>query len=318
MVASLIHGRAPLYKVGTGIQTHLGLNLPPGGEVVAYVHHSGSSYPYATTDMQARVYTTLNAALALTRGSGYPDKVLILPGHAENISAADQMSNLKADTEIIGLGNGTSRPTFTWTVAAASFLLDVANVSIENCILNLCSTGNGGVTVAAPITVSAASCKIRNCYIDFGGDVDDIVTIGITTTAAANDFWFVGNTCVGATAGATGTTFMQIVGGARLRLIGNFISGASSGVAVGLVRALTTAFTDAIIADNYIANNLASSEEALTLINSCTGLLEGNRLAVLDNASVALDNDGDMTYGPDNTLANTVGERGLTLGTLSA
>lgn len=310
-----VYGDLPLPYyggLGAGIASHFGIQLPPGklaAIVSSTTHRTGDPNEWG-----GLLVNTLNNGLFRVR-SGLGDYVLVLADHAEDIDSADQMSNLVAGTRIIGMGTGQLRPTFTWTAAAATFLLDQDDVHLENCRLNLCDTGNGGVTVAAPITVSGDGCKISNCHIVFGADADDIVTKGIIITG--DDCEFSHNRCFGATA-AECTTFLELTGCDRVRVVGNYISGATSAVAVGVVRALTTAFTDGYIAYNYIANNKASSQEALTLINSCTGLLEGNRLAVLDNASVALDNDGDMTYGPDNTLANTVGERGLTLGTLSA
>jgi len=304
-----------LTSVGSGIRTPQGLLLSTGGNVAAYVD-SGRNASQDAPDITRNSYTTLNAALGKCR-SGAADIVVVMSGHAENISSADQMSNLVAGTRIIGLGYGSNRPTFTWTAATATLLLDVADVSIENCILQMASSGNSGVTVAAPITVSAANCSIRNCLINFGDDANDLVTIGVTTTTAANRFEFSYNRCIGATA-AECTTFLQVVGGDSVSIVGNYISGATSAVDVGIVRVLGTASTNMLIWGNYLANNLASSEEALTLLASTTGFMDHNHLAVLDNASVAMDTVGNITMGNQNTLANTVGERGLVLGTASA
>jgi len=304
----------PRYKSGMGIASDMGVTIPTG-DVVAYVR-SGGVVDGMHEDVRTLHVATLNAGLARCR-SGQGDIVVVLPGHAENVSAADQMSNLVAGTRILGMGEGSNRPKLTWTVAAATFLLDVADVTIDNFVLQMAASGNAGVTVAAPITVSAATCAITNCRINFGDDANDDVTIGITTTAAADGFVFANNHCIGATA-AECTAFLQIVGGDSLVVAGNYISGASSAVGVGLVRVLTTATTNIQILDNVIRNNLASSEEALTLLAACTGFMNGNNLHVLDNASVALDEDGSIIYGNDNYLANTVSERGVQLGTVSA
>jgi len=304
----------PRYKSGMGIASDMGVTIPTG-DVVAYVR-SGGVVDGMHEDVRTLLVTTLNAGLARCR-TGQGDIVVVLPGHAENVSAADQMSNLVAGTRILGMGEGSNRPKLTWTVAAATFLLDVADVTIDNFVLQMAASGNAGVTVIAPITVSAATCAITNCRINFGDDANDDVTIGITTTAAADGFVFANNHCIGATA-AECTAFLQIVGGDSLVVAGNYISGASSAVGVGLVRVLTTATTNIQILDNVIRNNLASSEEALTLLAACTGFMNGNNLHVLDNASTALDEDGSIIYGNDNYLANTVSERGVQLGTVSA
>lgn len=287
----------------------------PGSKVAAYVHSSGAA-DGMYQGVSDKLYTTLNQGLAQARANKQ-DIVYVLPGHTENISSADQMSALVAGTRIVGLGRGNDRPKFTWTAATATFLLDVASVTLENMHLVMADTGNNGVTVAAPITVSGTDCAILGCDIDISGDANDRVTIGVTTTAAANNFRFAGNKVIGATA-AECTTFLQIVGGDGVEICDNYISVATSAVAVGSVRVLTTASTNMLITGNYIANNKAASEEALTLLASCTGFMDRNNLCVLDNASVALDEDGDVTYGDGNYLANVAGERGKQLGTVSA
>src|SRR5262249_54267043 len=158
-------------------------------------------------ELAGRIFTTLNDALGQCRANK-GDTVFALPGHAESISTADQMSNLVAGTKIMGVGVGNERPTFTWTVAAATFLFDVANVTISNCIL-LMDPGAGTVNVAAPITVSASGCGIYGCLIRMGTDANSKVTIGITTTAAGDEFTLAGNHIYGATA-AEVTTMIQL------------------------------------------------------------------------------------------------------------
>jgi hypothetical protein len=117
----------PMYALASGLRTEFGTLTPPGGKVAAYVHHAGANIT-DDQDIAKRIYTRLNDALKMCR-AGKLDTVFVLPGHAENISAADQMSNLVAGTRIMGLGDGPARPTFTWTAAAATFLLDQANCS---------------------------------------------------------------------------------------------------------------------------------------------------------------------------------------------
>jgi hypothetical protein len=314
------HPDLPWVGMGAGFRTEMGIHLPPSGRVVAYVHDDGHAYWDGTefeTERGGRTYKTLNAALNLCRGGDHHDTVICLPGYTEDVASADQMSNLKAGTQIIGYGQGSQQARLTWTAAAATFLLDVANVRIKGMHFDMGPSESGGVTVTTPFTVSAAGCGFMNCRFNFGDDADDNVGQAINTTAAADDFDFIGNRCFGATA-AECETFLNLVGTDRVRIIGNYISGATSAVAVGLIRAETTAHADGLIYGNYIANNKALSQEALTLMDGCTGFMDKNNLAVLDNASVGLDNDGDYTYGNDNYLANLAGERGLQLGTVSA
>lgn len=270
--------------LGFGIRTELGTLLPPGGRIAAYVHHSGvSAFPdlYSPQSQGPQVYTTLNAALNVCR-SGYPDTVLVMPGHAENISAADQMSNLKAGTQIIGCGTGEGRPTFTWTAATSTFLFDVANVSLQNCILNM-DPGAGTVNVAAPITVSAAGCAILGCKVRVSTDANSKTTIPITTTAAGDDLTLAGLTILGATAGEV-TTVIRAVGADRLRIYDCNITAATSAVAIGVLQFITTASTNIDIRRCMFRNNKAASSAAVTGLTGVTGFADDVILCTLDNS----------------------------------
>jgi len=77
-----------------------------------------------------RPMTTLDAAVALcTANNG--DIILIKPGHAETLTAADQIDLDVASIGVRGLGSGTDMPTFTYTVAAGEITVGADNVTIE-------------------------------------------------------------------------------------------------------------------------------------------------------------------------------------------
>jgi hypothetical protein len=308
-------------SLGLGLRTEYGAISPPGARVVAYVHSSGpAALPGDLGPPQSpNVYTSLNAALAqCTAGKG--DTVVVLPGHAENISSADQMSNLKSGTRILGCGEGNLRPTFTWTAAAATFLLDVANVRLSNLILNM-DPGAGTVNVAAPMTVSAAGCGIYNCKFRMGTDANAKVTIGLTTTDAADDFEFIGNQVYGATA-AEATTLIQFVGADRLQFHGNTVVGATSAVGVGVIRFLTTASTDIKFFENVVRNNKAASTAVITGMAGNGGEADYLFMTCLSDGAAALTaawgTVANMTFGANCYVANTIGERGALFGTVSA
>lgn len=297
----------PMVDMGGGYKFEAATIIPAGGQVAAYVL-SGGVQSGMDREIARRLHTTLNSALNECSDQG--DYVLVLPGHEENISSADQMSNLVAGTTILGLGSGTNRPTFTWTTAASSFLLDVADVTIANCVLKLCDASNGGVTVAAPITVSAAGCAIVGCDIRFGADADDIVTIGITTTAAADDFSFIGNKCTGATA-AECTTFLRLVGADRFYMADCYVDGATSSTTVGVLQMLTTASTNVFIDNCQFVNRKALSVHAATGMAGATGVVKGCFFGILDNATTAgFETEGNLFFS-ECTVANAVGEAGV-------
>ncbi len=308
----------PRYSLSAGLQTEFGMLTPPGGRVAAYVRSGG---PVDGDDPQVakRILTTLNAGLAQCK-SGHGDTVFMLPGHVENISSADQMSNLVAGTRIVGLGSGTLRPKLTWSAAAATFLLDVANVVLMNCILNM-SPDSGTVTVAAPITISAAGCAILGCQIRTSVDANSLSTIPLTTTAAADDFLFQGNEVYGATAGEC-TTALQLVGADRAKILDNTFSLATSAAAVGCIRFLTTASLDVKMFRNVVRNNKASSSQAITGLAGCSGEVDDLLMVVLSDATAALtgafSTPASFVFGMNCGVANTIAERAAAFGTVSA
>jgi hypothetical protein len=314
----------PFTLVGAGIRTELATVLPPGSRVVAYVDSNGAG-SYTDPAIKPMIRTTLNSALGLCR-SGDGDVVVVMPNHSENISSADQMSSLVAGTKIIGLGFGNKRGTFYWTAAAATFLLDVADVSLINLRLFMAGsrTSTTALTTAAPITVSAAGCGIFGCEIDFGVDANQLVTVGITTTAAGDQFFFHDNYCVSDTA-AECTTFLRLVGADHASIEGNTIIGATSSVEIGLVQFITTDSLNVRMGTeraNHLRNNKALSQAVVVVsagatsssgtVNNLylTALSDGANALVLGhadgawNASVAA-----FTFGRHVYAANLAGER---------
>jgi hypothetical protein len=295
----------PYSIMGAGQRSMYGTFIPPGGRVAAYVRSTGSQTG-DDLNLLNMLVPTLNAGLARCR-SGMGDSVIVLPGHVESITGADFMSSLVAGTNIIGVGTGTTRPTFTWTATASTFLFDVADTVLVNCILKIATSANAGISVAAPITVSAAGCAILGCQILAPGDANDLATIGVTTTAAATDFTFAHNEVWMATAAAC-TTFLRIVGSDRCKIIGNRITGATSSVVVGLIQFITTDSLDCVMEDNYIRNNVAASSAAVSVsagATSSSGYVNNLYMCVLDDAANNL------------VLGDAVGAWGLSVASFS-
>ncbi|HYE97437.1 MAG TPA: hypothetical protein VEJ18_00945 [Planctomycetota bacterium] len=296
------------------------------GAKIVPVHHSGpgnlSDAP-AWFDEEGR--TGINDALSLVR-SGRGDIIQLLPGHAQNIAAADALSNLGTKTGVTILGPFVGPPAvLTWTAATSTLLMDAADFVIDggpnkNIILNM-DPGTGTVNVAAPITISAARCKIRNCRIRMGTDANSKVTIGVTTTAAADDLEIAGNIVYGATA-AEATTLFQFVGADRLHFLDNEVVGATSAANVGVIRFLTTASTDIKMFRNVLRNNKAASSVVVTGLASNSGEVDQLFMTCLNNNAADLTGAwatvADITFGRQCYVANTIGERAALFGTESA
>ena len=298
--------KAPLFVGGSGVRTPFGLHLPPGARVAAYVHASGWDATLDESIDASKLVQTVNAGLAKCRANR-GDVVMVLPGHAETINAADKWSNLVAGTNIVCIGEGTDRPKFTWSAATATVLLDVANCHIYGGKFELAGdpTSTTALTVAAGITVSADGCGLHGCLYDFGIDADQIVTLGVVVTS--DDCVIEGIRAFGATA-AECTTFLRLTGADRLRLLDCIVIGATSSTTVGVVQFLTTASTQVEIVGLRCQNNKAASVHAATGMVGLTGMCSWGHFGVLDNSTLTgFVTEGSMQFFECRT-ANLAGE----------
>jgi hypothetical protein len=122
---------------------------------------------------------TLDYAIGLcTANNG--DRIYVMPAHAETVIAAGAIAADVAGVEIIGLGQGTDRPEFTFgTDNAASVAISAANVSIRNIV----GIGNkDGLT--NPINVTGANCSLDIEWQDTSSTVEAVRAV--LATAAAN------------------------------------------------------------------------------------------------------------------------------------
>lgn len=274
-----------------GVAEVAGMVISPNGGQVNYVGTAAQLAALGQTGeaIASRSFTTVNAALSNCI-SGRGDYIYVLPGYTETVSAADAWSGLgtKTAVTIVGLGRGTNRPTFTYSAATATILMDAANFRIQNCVFFMAGDvgSTTALTVAAPITVSAAGCAIEDCWINFGVDVDQLVTIGVTTTAAATYFEFKRNNCYGATAAAC-TSFLYLVGADFCQVWDNNIIGGTSSVNVGVVRFITTASVGIDFRRNNFMNITASSVHAVTQMAGVLGQVSDCGFGILNDSGLA-------------------------------
>lgn len=265
----------------------------PGGKVV-YVRSigaNGDSTGYgdgSRPDLPCSTLCGTSGGLAQLGGrTNRGDVIICLPGHTESLATADSASLTGAASyfSVIGLGNGTNQATFNWTAAASTWLLDTAGVELANLRLNLAVTA--ATVVVTPITVSAANCRIVNCYINWG--VSTTIGCGstlgaIAVTTAGDYFEFIGNFCNNLdVAGTTGhaITLLSLNGADYAKINFNKIFGATTATTVGPIHFLTTLSSDVEIVGNYIENLIASSTIAISsAIAGVTGFIGYNMLRV--------------------------------------
>lgn len=277
-------------------------------------------------DPNAPLATIGGSAGALYKAASTRTLIRVGAGHTETIASADAWSTLgtKTSVKLLGDGDETDRPTLSWTTATSTLLMDTAGMWFDNFVMNWDSgtlgTGGSPIAVAAPITCSAAGCGLRRIKVRAGTDANNTVTIGFTTTAAADDLVMDDVFIYSATA-AEATTFIQFVGADRLWMRDCVIKGATSAVGVGVVRFLTTASTDITIEGCDFINRKASSTAAVTGMAGVSGSADMCRFGVLSDAAGALTGAwgtaANMQFY-DCRITNLAGEAGATFGTVSA
>jgi len=323
-----------LPNVGNRTQIRFGSDLVLNGALHLNQSPNGRDFYVATAaqqtklkgDLRTRSFTTVNAAFnACEANRG--DKIFLLEGYTETISAADQWSNVKAGVRVIGLGRATNRPKLTWSAAAATLLLDVANVTIENCQLELAGDPASvtALTVAAAITITGAGCGLYGNHFQVGVDVDQIITLGILVNAAKVEI--IGNTFIGdATAKITAAgTVVRLTAADQCKIQNNWFSAALATVTDGVLETLTTASLELDISDNYFRANGASDTCAVDFGQAlaCTGNLSRNQMVVDVDATATtviftVSATCNLDLGPNNYCVNDNNQYGIIIGTTSA
>lgn len=126
-------------------------------------------------------FSTLNYALSRCTASR-GDIIFVKPGHAETVSSATALAFSTAGVAIIGLGVGTSRPTFTLDTGNTTTITVSANdMSIQNCVFVA-----NFLNIAALFTLTTAkNFTFENCETKDTSAILNFANI-ITTSATSN------------------------------------------------------------------------------------------------------------------------------------
>jgi hypothetical protein len=304
-----VYSPLPYLGNGVGIRTAYATLLPPGGRVVAYVGKSGVPVnAYGDLAHSGLLVQTLNAGLAMCTGND-GDTVVILPGHTESISVADQMSALVAGTKIIAAGDNL----FTFdTATTATFLVDVDNVVLDGLKFDFTGIDN----LAAPITVTGANCRIINCEAVVASATEGCVR-GITVSTGANGFKFMYNRFHSVGEADPQTNAIVSIDAAVNNVVieGNYISAATPGDTVGLID-VTAAATNVTIKDNSLLQlESTDASDAIVIADvAATGMVTSNRIRLSEdntpNAS-GLAIGSSAVFGAYNNLCTSANASGV-------
>ena len=142
--------------------------------------HSGTGSDLAGGNMGKRPtqpFATINYAKTQCTANKN-DVIVVMPGHAETVSAASGINLSVAGVTVVGLGNGANRPTISLSAATATIAVSAANCTIDNIIVTSTAEDN-----AVAIVVTAANATISRCSFTEPTAGSNILTC-ISTTAA--------------------------------------------------------------------------------------------------------------------------------------
>ena len=265
---------------------------------------SGNSLAVANTDgRRNKPFSSIENALNSSHVSASNgDKIIVMPGHSETITADGGIALDKAGVDIIGIGRGTDRPVIILDAAAAAVTVTAANCSMTNIEFRA-----SFADITNAIDVTAKWFKLDNCeFTEEGADLNflDYVLCSSTTDNNADGLEIVN--CVGTGIDAGQNNFVNITADLdRLLFHGNFYSVDHANCLQSIVTATGKDLTDCMVTWNYHLSLQASAD--LFIQNDTTantGIVAHNRVGHSDTATMILvDMDGVRQF--DN-LANSL------------
>ena len=202
------------------------------------------------------------------------DTIFLMPGHAENLAADSDVDVDVSNLQIIGLGWGGCRPTFTATAIAGDFKL-AASCGILRNILFL----SGVDATTGLLEVSSADWLIDNC--EFRDSVDQATDMLVALDGS--DRLHIKDCIFTMAAGAGANSAIAIVSSDDVHIEGCTIYG---NFAVGAIDFRTTASARANIHDCKIWTANAADIAIVDTITASTGWIGPNlQIMLADNAA---------------------------------
>lgn len=233
---------------------------------IRYVHHggAGTSGPGWAPE---NAYTTIDSAISACTANNN-DLVVVLPSHAETITSASAIDLDIAGVTVVGLGQGTNRPTVTFgTATTASIDFSAANCTLKNirCVNNIDS-------LAAFVIGGAGTATIDGC--DFIGSSTKEFLCGVNIPTTYDDWTikncrFIQPTDPGGSNGGAGTGCVYFQDSENVRIencefIGSFET--------AFIHNKTTAALNLVVKNCYgYGTTLTADALPFVLVSTATG-----------------------------------------------
>lgn len=245
---------------------------------------------------------TLDAGINLcTANSGHT--VVMLPGHAENITTATGINADTAGINIIGLGHGSAIPTISFTAAEGSITVGAAGVLLQN--FKLVANFNGGTTAGITIAAAGDQCTCDGIIMRDTSTANEFL-LHYTIATGVDDLTISNNDIV-CLAGSATNSILFAGTSTNFRLIDNYIYGDTTD---SVVDHLVGAATTCLLKGNVIHNEDDQTAGFVFDFNaSSTGHAVNNRGSY--NKNDAAMTKGDAMWWVENYFSNTIAESGI-------
>lgn len=258
-----------LQVAGVPILGSLGSEITTGNVFFVDSGTGSDTGSYGTTAEEP--FATIDYAIGkCTADNG--DIIIVMPGHAENISAATSLVVDVAGVKILGVGHGLTKPKLTFTAAAGTISITAANCHFEN--FYLYANYTNGITTGITLGAAADGCVLKNIRMEEAANTKEFL-IGISVTAACNNVLIDGFEFFGVT-GGTDSQCIIFVGASNFSTVRNFkIYGDFSGAAID---ALTAASTYMTIGNGIIINDDTTAGLSVSVKSDTTGMMHDLRI----------------------------------------
>lgn len=269
--------------VASGVNSVLGAGSLFTTGKVFYVDSNNGSNDNSGEESDAPKATLASAITAARATKG--DVIILAPGHAETVTSSN-ITLSKAGVTIIGLGNGTTRPTFTYGAAAATITVSAADVEMYNCrfVANFAD-------VAAAFTVGAAKqfTVADSEFLDNASNLNFLTCVVTGATAnAADGLTFVRNYVYSlpTTDGAVVSVLGDLL---RLNVSNNMVDKAATNDAGHLITMSSKVCGGVRILNNILTMRALSNQSAGTLFTgsstTSSGICANNYVAQIDTSA---------------------------------
>jgi hypothetical protein len=255
-----------------------------------------------------KLFTTIEAAIAKCVANRR-DVIVIAPGHNEGITTAAEIDFDIAGLTVVGIGQGSLKPTIDFDNQAASVAVGAANITIDNIRFRVSANA---VTVGLDIETGVTGTVVRNCDFGYAETATDEFAIALRLAGAGCNDTIIDN-CYFAAGAQAAVHGIKIVGASDNVAIKNCrFTGAHSTAMIG---GITTLSTNLLIDKNVFQQG--ATEPAIEMLTGTTGIISNNYIASnLATKAASIVCDGAWLF--ENYYCEVPTETGGIVGTASA